>query len=520
MKKSFKSLLLLGSVSLVSLTLASCNGTTRNSQTPYAGVYNNKDVVVATATNDKGDDFSMSLSQFYSRLRNSGYNTVLTSIKGQIYKNEYEAVKEVLLTEDVNSVSEKTKNLLTLTKTDTNEALYNLNETTLDYTKALNNYSYIRKQMVNAITTSLSSLIFSNSSASAIEAYTDEELETYFTKFVEGRARVGITITKENLAFTYPTDDTDLIIFTNFKDLIENHEDLVKTYILSQAEKLAGANDLYQIADQEYIYPYDADKENDEKTKNTSYYLFEDDSLKSTYESTVKTYATHKAVVTMYNSRSDAMNAVAKVEATLGYSLTDDNLTTDQVNAFYLALYQNTYKYKGVTDLDDEEFTFIITPEKNELSDLTSQAQTLITDTLEANEYLKEPRNLNDKYYLAYHISSTYDVSNSAEEKEYDDLSDDEKKLYNTIAKYNAIQSSASSYATTTYKSRLYNIKNNDDKNDDLKIYDPIMEIKYYNSYSDLYDLITAEDFNENLIYSFNGFTYSVADFYKDASKT
>ena len=57
MKKTLKSLLLLGSVGLVSLTLASCNGSTRNATTPYAGVYNNNDVYVATATNDKGEDF-------------------------------------------------------------------------------------------------------------------------------------------------------------------------------------------------------------------------------------------------------------------------------------------------------------------------------------------------------------------------------------------------------------------------------------------------------------------------------
>ena len=116
MKKSFKSLLLLGSVGLVSLTLASCRGTSRNTETPYANIYNNNDITVATATNNKGENFKMSLAQFYSRLRYSGYNTVAQSIKGQMYKYQYEAIKEIIAKEDLSTVSEKTKELLTLTK--------------------------------------------------------------------------------------------------------------------------------------------------------------------------------------------------------------------------------------------------------------------------------------------------------------------------------------------------------------------------------------------------------------------
>ena len=66
MKKTLKSLLLLGSIGMDSLTLDTCGASNRNTHIPYAGVYNNNDVYVATATNNKGEDFKMSLSQFYS----------------------------------------------------------------------------------------------------------------------------------------------------------------------------------------------------------------------------------------------------------------------------------------------------------------------------------------------------------------------------------------------------------------------------------------------------------------------
>ena len=517
MKKSFKSLLLLGSVGLVSLTLASCRGTSRNTETPYANIYNNNDITVATATNNKGENFKMSLAQFYSRLRYSGYNTVAQSIKGQMYKYEYEAIKEIIAKEDLSTVSEKTKELLTLTK-DGNK-LYELSETTLDYSKTLNNYSYIRKQIIKSLTESLSSLIFSSSSADTIKGYTDTERETYVKRFIESRAKVGVTVSESDLEFTYPTDSTETTItFTNFKSLVENKEDLLKTYLLNQAEKLAGANALYQIADEEYIFPYDADKNKDEKTKNSDYYLFDNDSLKSAYNTTIKTYGTHKAIVVMYNSRSDAMKAINKVSSNLGYSLKDD-LTTEQVKAFYEDLYKDAYKYQDHSNLD-EKFTFVINEKKNGLEDLTEQAQITITETLKDGEYLSEARNLNNKYYLIYHISSVYDTSASNEAKDYDDLSDEELKNYNTLLKYNVLMKNASSYTTTLYKQNLYNNLNNDTKDDDLKIYDPVMEAKYYNSYSDIYNLITKDDFKDNVIYSYNGYEYTVEDFYKEASKT
>ena len=518
MKKSLKSLLLLGSMGFVGLTLASCGRSTRNTQTPYASTYNNNDITVATATNNKGEEFKMSLAQFYSRLRYSGYNTVVQSIKGQMYKDELEAIKELIAKEDLSTVSDKTKQLLTLSKDGKN--LYDLSETTLDYSKKLNNYSYIRKQVVTTLTESLSSLVFSSSSADTIKSYTDEERETYINKFIESRARVGVNVSKSDLEFSYPEDDSTetSITFKNFKSLVENKEELFKTYLINQAEKLAGANALYQIANEEYVYPYDADQSKDEKTKNSEYYLFDKDSLKSAYNSSIKTYGTHKAIVVMYNSRSEALNATAKIANTLGYTLKDD-LTDAQVKTFYEELYKDAYKYKDTTNLD-EDFTFNVNETKNELEDLTSQAQTAITETLKDGEYLTEARNLNNKYYLIYHISSTYNSSSANEAKDYEDLSEDELNKYNTILKYEAIMKNASGYTTTLYKENLYKNMNNDSEEDDLRIYDPVMEAKYYNSYSDIYNLIKADNFKEDVIYSYNGYEYKVEDFYKDASKT
>ena len=516
MKKRFKSLLLAGASGLMVFTLASCGGETRNTSVPY-GENNkyNSDTVLATATNDvTNETMKMTQKQFYSRLRYSANNTVTHNIKKAIYNKEYKAVLEVLTHPSLSDVSNETKELLTLSKD--GNALYSLTETTLDYTGTLNNYEFIRRNLVTSVSSSLSTSIFSASSAKKVDEIEAKDIEKYYTKYIETQARRGVTITKADLAYTQPTDDTDVIVFTNFTSIVTNYTTLVENYILNQAEKLAAKNALYQIADEEYIHEYSA-SEDDDKTKNSSFYLFKDERLESLYDTTYKTYGEYKAVIIQFNSRREALKNVEAVTQSLGYSLNEAD-TDDKVNAYYLALYNLTYAYDPAASLDDERFTYTVSKDKNDLSDLNDNVKTVITDTLENKEYFSEPRNLSNKYYMVYHINTSYDVSNTDEETKYDNLTEAEKAKYTTLLKWDSIESNATSYETTEYKARVYKNLNDDNKDNDLRIYDPVFEYRYYNSYSDVYTLINKDNFNSNLIFSYDGINYTVDDFYKDAS--
>lgn len=522
MKKINKGLITLAGASIMGLALASCGSSksTRNSSIPYANVYNS-DTVIATATNDiTNSEMSMTLAQFYSRLRYSGYTLVTTNIKKTMYQNEYNAVKELLLNETLNAnVSETTRNLLVVSKNDT--LLYNLTDTTLDYTNSKNNYEYIRYQYIKSLSSSLSAAIFSSSSAKAIAAFEDDDIEKSLNKYIEARQREGITLTKADLEYQMPTDDSDVLVFTNLSSLITNHETLLRNYLVNLAEKIATKQALYKIADDEYIYKYDVDPTSGQKTKNSNL-IYDEDKIKSSYDATFKKYGTYQAVVIQFNSRRDALNAIDTVKDDLGYTLADLDETAadykEKAEAFYKELYNLCYEYNTVTSLNDERFLYTITPNKNGLDDLNnSTISNLITDTLENGDFFVEPRNISNKYMMIYRITSEYDLSGTDTAKEYDDLTDVEKAKYDVMVKYNILDSKYSSYTSTVYDSNIYNLMNDDDASNDLMIYDPLMEYKYNSSYSNVYKLMNKKYFKDNAIFSYNGVDYTVADFYNDA---
>jgi hypothetical protein len=139
-----------------------------------------------------------------------------------------------------------------------------------------------------------------------------------------------------------------------------------------------------------------------------SYNLFTEAKYKSTYESSIMNYGTYKAVIIQFNSYKEAQNAISKVSASI-----------DNPDAFYLELYNSQYSYKQATSLDDARFTYEVNEKINELSKISAGVSTLVTDTLNVenkeDSYLKEPRNINNKYVMAYVISADEHV-------EYDDL--------------------------------------------------------------------------------------------------
>ena len=492
------------------LALAGCSSSTRNSTTPYGDLDLNAEVAKATV----GDStYVLNNGLYYNRLRFSGNTLVTNQIKKALYAKELAAVNEVLKTESLDKVSDATKALLIPTKN--NKKLFELDNDELlteafELLGVTNNYGVIRQTLLNTLNQNLSSYVFSATSSKEIAKKTESEKAKLIKTYIINQARKGINLKDTDLEYDLADDDNkfDIISFKNITS--DALAPVLSDLMLKQAETLSSQNALHQIADQEYIKNYDAD-EDDDYTKNTGYYLYKDSSIESSYESSYQTYGKYHAIIIQFNSRKEAYNAVA------GINFKD--LTLDEAKAAYVALYNKYYAYKTVTDADDSRFEYVINENENSFSDLSDDVKNLIQSTLEDGDYLTEPRNLNNKYVMALRFDTVYDVSGTKDEKKYSDLDDDEKALYAIKYKYKSLINTAVSYADTNFKSMIYNRSNDTDENNDIFIYDPLFEHKFYNTYSTDYKLIDKSKFDSNLILKIDDYKYSVKDFYEEATK-
>lgn len=498
-------------LTLSALALTSCSDS-RNVSVPTGDL--DLDGIVATALNGK---YSLKTSDYYNQLRYSGNNIVTNKIKEALYNKEYKALEAMFYDQ---ALTDEQKNLLIPTKNE--EKLFKLDEKTLSDDANETNFEYIKRLLVEKVNSNISSQVYSSTSAEAVDELKDKDKEEKIKKFIVNKARNNMTFTASDLTYTMPTDDSDIIRFNHIKD--DAFKDLVKTVLLSEAEKLSAQNALYKIIDEEYVMAYNADPDEDEPTKNSNYAFDKDgDYLKDKYDATYKTYGTYHAIVIQYDSLREATKATEGIDFT--------NLTLDEIKEVYLNLYKDQYNYKSgtISGPEDDIFTFEVTPSKNGFKDTSSSITTLIKDTLEetddiSTQYLKEPRNIDNKYVMAIRYDSTYSVNNSNEETEWKDLSDAKKAELTTKLKYKILTEKASSYTTTNFKSMVYNRSNNDDSSDDIFIYDPVFEFKFYDSYTDDYTLIDDDSFSNDNIFSIkiddnNTFNYSVRDFYNDATK-
>ncbi len=369
MKKKF-----IGSAALLSLavlTLSSCGQSTRNSSTPTGNLDLTK--VVATAQDGK---FELKNDLYYNKLRYSGNALVTDKIKEFLYAKELAAIKDLFNSNSIADLKTDTVNLLIPTKN--NEKLFTLEGDELlndAYIKdgATNNYDVLKMTLDNSINASLSSAVFTTQDSESIEnkeKNTPKEFNKLLEQYKVSCARKGISIEKTDLAITYPNSDSDfkIVKFTNIKN--EKLSSLIKSYLLSEAEKLSAQNALYQIADEEYIKAYDAD-DDDEKTKNSNY-LFKDTTIEDTYESSYQTFGTYHAVLIQFNSRKEAFDTVNSLTDTNGNPIDFANIhTLDDAKEAYKALYNKYYEYKKVDSLDNDTFTYVNNLYKNDFSDLS-----------------------------------------------------------------------------------------------------------------------------------------------------
>ncbi len=499
-------------------TLVSCGSetTARNTVTPYSSFADKLSDKVAEANNG---EYSMTFEQYYAKLKYNSYDLLTTKIQNVIYEKEFNALTGVYKNATLEAFKNDSKygdaSLEYLKFTDSEDEdeadklLYEITD---------EKYNEIRNKLLLKINSNLSSVIFSSSSAKAILKYTEAEAAQKEAKMVDNMAQIAIDINpKTDIKFVsygmsgYLFDeDDDVLQFDQIT--LDKFETKVNETILTEAKNLSARKALYKIADQEYIYNEDTET----YVKNNNY-LFKDSSLKQTYEQNFKKYGKYHAVIIQFNSRKDAEDAMAFLGEEIE-SYDKDTKDVDKAFNQYKKLYEYYYNYRqdDTTDKDSDAFTFVVNEKKNDLSKISTSMQTLIQDTLEDGQWLTEPRNINNKYVLAMRISTEYynpfakDYSYT-EEKEYKDFNDDELYKINKLVKEKIINDN-NSYINTNEENLYEDAK--------IEIYDPFLENRFYQSYSDSYTLLDhSVNKNDQNILKINDTYYSVEDFYKDASK-
>ena len=456
----------------LTVSLAACTeDSERNTVVPYGDL-----VLSDVVASSKDDSIKLTVENYYNRLRAKSYDIFTEELKKVLYKTEFDAIKS----------------LLASTSYDANAS----------YAKALSytdepiseeRYEELKEIFEEEISNTYASAIFGTTSAETFKSKTQDEINTYINKYIDNQARKNIKLTAENIQYT-TADDLLVIDFTKLPS------DLTDYTILTKAENFYAQKELYKIADLEYL-----NAGTDEEEKN-SYYLFKESSLESSYTNTYKTFGTYKAIIITFNSRLDAMTAMEQLAAA---GITEINETN--VENAYLTLYNNRYSYKGAQDINSEDFIYEVSMEKDELTSISSSVNTLITQTLENGEFLTTPRNLNNKYVLAYRISTEYEYHNGTDKSEqidYSELDETTKADIDTKLKNNIVKSSSNSYQSVALKELI--------ETSDIEIYDPFFEYKFNYTYTDQYEL--TENFNENAIFKCNDTTLSVSDFYTLAS--
>lgn len=451
-------------------SLASCKEKdVRNTIVPYGSL----DTSATIATSNK--DFSLSFNDYYNSLRYSGYELVTSQIKKIFYADEAKAISNLIKSTSFADLSNEDKLTLSYTDEAIDEARYN--DLKIDYCDEFSNY------FINAI--------FATTSVEALKTMEQEKIDSSITKYIETLNRQGLSLTKDQIKYSFIEKhaEFDDKIALDLTLIPQNVLDLI---LYEKAENLYSQKELYKIADLEYL------NEGTEDEKKNSNYVFKDSSIEYSYNNSYKTFGKYQAVIITYNSRKEAYDAIDA----LGYEITDENKAQA-----YLDLYNNYFAYEPKTSLEDEEFTYTVSLRKDDLSKISSSVSTLITETLENDgDYLFEPRNLDNKYVMAYRIKTEYDLTGTSEQKEFDDLEDNDPII--TQIKNGIIKANYNGYKNTAYQELL--------EDSTLEIYDPYFEYKFNYANSDYYDLISADNanINKNLIFKLNDTEFTVEEFY------
>ncbi|MBE6136978.1 MAG: hypothetical protein E7176_01095 [Erysipelotrichaceae bacterium] len=471
--KYIKRILTLALVAILGVSIASCGSEKRNTVVPYG----NLDLNATVATSEK--NITLTNKELYTRFRAKGYDILTETIKSELYKNEVNALNNLIFSESYESLSDEDKKVLA----------YNNDGETNSISEE--RYNELKELYCETLSSSLATSIFNSTDKYTIDTMTDEAKTKAIKKYIDSQVRLNISIDEENIE--YSDNNNDDIVEINLSKI---PSEIIKPLILSEAEKYYAKKELYKIADEEYL-----NVGTEEETKNNNY-LFYEDNIAKTYASSYKTFGNYKAIIITFNSRREAMEAMEE----LGTDITSEN-----VLASYLSLYNSYYYPYGTQTEEDVDtsklFNYTISLKENMLDNISSSVNTLITETLEDGEFLIEPRNLNNKYVLAYRIETTYEY----DEKEYDELDEAQKASMEQKIKNNLIDANGASYVNTAFDAAI--------KNSNIEIYDPLFETKFRNAYTDYYETISVDNQNigKNLIAKINDAEFTVEDFYNKA---
>ena len=461
--RNIKRLFLIVSTFLFAVSLASCDNTKRNTTTPTGDI--NSTSVIA-----KAGENNLTADVFYSQLRNQGYNTVLNSIKSNLFANEISEVK----------------------------ASFNFTDS------QVNDYE---RELFDAY----AAAIYGTTDVEAINDMEEADRNKAIAQFIDTCNNEGITVTKEDCSKFIEIDEE--IAFTAVPEGIQNK------YVLAIAINKAAKAKLTEIVDLEEI------ENSENKLVDNTNYISEDD-VKAHYDINNKKYGTYQAIIVQFNTLTEARNAIAKTTAQVG-ELTDANALQ-----FYVALYNNYYNYRveidSTTPFKDygkskTQTVFEVNEDENQLNTISSSIQSIVTTTLENDgDYLVKPFNKNNKYLMVYRGETTFDINEkySITEVDQDGYVAWETLKANTTAynevyatiKEKLIENKVAAYNTTIIEDRI--------EEAEIEIYDPLFEMKFESSYSDYYELIDRKAFDNaniyKLVYNGNTYTYSVADFYAE----
>lgn len=252
-----------------------------------------------------------------------------------------------------------------------------------------------------AIFDTVASALYGSSSAKTVEKLSEKEKNTKIRQYMDTNYNSGIVITEEQCK-NYTTSDDKL----QFKSLPDA---LIENQLSSLALNKAAENKLQTIVNQEKI-----EDENGNLVSNSRY--ISDENIQDYYESNMRDYGTYQAIIIQFNNLTEANNAVKNLD------FSEEN----RLNS-YIALYNNYYTYREPLDPAQPFTEYRLNNVEDDLADVSSSVKTFVLDTLEDNQCLIEPWNLNNKYVMIYRGQTTYDVNekynvNSNEVIEWDDL--------------------------------------------------------------------------------------------------
>ena len=418
------------------------------------------ETTVATA----GDLTPLKNDVYYSQLRNQGYNTVLNNIKANLFDKEIKEVK----------------------------ATFNFSDSTVnDYERELFD--------------SYASSLFGTTDSETVKDLTEADLNKNIAKFVDTCNNEGILIESKDIQYSLTNDKVE---FTAVPEAIINK------YIINIAINKAAKDELKNIVDKEEI-------EKDGKLVTNTNYI-DEDAIETYYNNNNKKYGTYQAIVIQFNTLTEAEKFIGSTE------ITDANAL-----AFYVNLYNTYYNYRTHINGDtpfmnygnvSTKTVFEVNADKNELSEISSSVQNIVTNTLKENEYLTKPFNKNNKYVMVYRgeavfqINEKYGLTTDKDGYVTWDTLKTNQNAYNEVRAEivdSLIDSKVSSYTTTVINNRI--------EAADIKIFDPLFEMKFEGSYADYYDYINADEFENDKIYTLTykdvQNTYTVEQFYTEQTQ-